>query len=257
MKLLPFIRLSTVILFLAASLMAGCTPATKAPIDKLEYGSMTADQNKNLLILLRGIGGSHRDFEKLGVVAEIKRRQLPFDIVVPNAHFGYYKDRSLVVRLSQDIIEPARRQGYRNIWLAGFSMGGMGSLLYIRERPQDVDGILLVSPFLGWDDMIHEIREAGGVRKWQAGTIVDEDWQRLLWGWIKEYSEAPEDYPPLYLGFGRQDRVSDEGPPLLATILDDDHVLSVDGHHDNETLVKIFYRQLEQLLLLFHSLRVN
>lgn len=237
--------------------LVGCTPPVTVPIEKLEYGSMAADHNKNLLILLRGIGGSHHDFEELGVVTEIRRLKLPFDIVVPNAHFGYYKNRTLVDRLYQDIIEPAQRQGYQNIWLAGFSMGGMGSLLYIRERPQDVNGILLISPFLGWDGMIHEIQKAGGISKWQTGTIVDEDWERILWGWIKKYSETPDLYPPLYLGFGRQDWVVDEGPPLLATILEKERVLTVDGRHDNETLMRIFYRQLEALAPLFRRLHVR
>lgn len=104
-------------------LLSGCTPAIKVPIEKLEYGTMDASENRSLLILLRGIGGDHHDFEALGVIAEIRRRDLPFDIVAPNAHYGYYKSRTLVERLYRDIIEPAQRRGYRRIWLAGFSMG--------------------------------------------------------------------------------------------------------------------------------------
>ncbi len=201
---------------------------------------MDASENRSLLILLRGIGGDHHDFEALGVIAEIRRRDLPFDIVAPNAHYGYYKSRTLVERLYRDIIEPAQRRGYRRIWLAGFSMGGLGSLLYMRERPQDLDAVMLISPFLGRDDMIREITEAGGLGNWQAGPIEDHDWERLLWSWIKKYSESPAIYPQIYLGFGKQDQLVGDGSALLATVLNNEHVLTVDGRHDKKQWLKSF-----------------
>lgn len=228
-------------------LLSSCTPATTVPLEQLRYGTMDASNHTGLMVLLRGIGGSHEDFEQLGAIDAIRRRQLPFDIVAPNTHFGYYKERNLVDRLHEDIIVPARRQGYQQIWLAGFSMGGLGSLLYVREHPDQVDGVMLVSPFLGWDPIIHEIKQAGGVERWQQDDESESDWQRMLWSWLKRSHQQPERFPPIYLGYGRDDYVADEGPELLATLLDPQRSFTIKGGHTNRTMLRIFYRHLQRL----------
>jgi pimeloyl-ACP methyl ester carboxylesterase len=237
-----------IVIWLVMGILVSCTPAIKVPIEKLEYKDSSRGKNKNLLILLRGIGGSHRDFEKMGVVGEIRRRQLPFDIVAPNSHFGYYKNRSLVERLKQDIIDPAKAQGYQTIWLAGFSMGGLGALLYAREYPDDVDGMILVSPYLGSKDIIEEIKLAGGVRTWLPSSASEDDWERGLWSWIKDYDKKQQDYPIAYLGFGSRDPVVNGGPQLLAVLLEPEHVVQCEGGHKKKTMRKIFFSQLDHLM---------
>jgi len=248
MKPFPFRRnLLRAGLFICAMLVSGCVAAPKVPLDTLVYPARPAGREENLLVLLRGIGGSHTIFEEEGIIDEIRRRRLPFDIIAPDTHYGYFKAHTLEERLKADIIDPARSKGYRRIWLAGFSMGGLGSLFYLRSHPSDVDGVLLVSPFLGWDAIIHEIRDAGGVLPWQQVTTDENDWPRLIWTWIRKYAGAQQDYPPVYLGYGRDDMVADEGPPLLATILPQERVHSVPGSHTVGTFKKLFFRQLDML----------
>ncbi|PLX83545.1 MAG: hypothetical protein C0614_05585, partial [Desulfuromonas sp.] len=128
--------------------LSACAP--KVPIPVLEYRSMPTVQQPNLLVLLRGRGGSYLDFERYGIIEAVREHNLPFDIVVPDAHFGYYLTETLHERLKFDIIDPARDQGYQQIWLAGFSMGGIGALFYPISYPDEpVAGLLLSSPFLG------------------------------------------------------------------------------------------------------------
>ncbi|EAT15302.1 alpha/beta fold hydrolase [Desulfuromonas acetoxidans] len=236
-------------LILVSSLILSCTPATRIPLPLLTYTQ--PQQNPNLLVILRGIGGSAEDFERLGAIAAVRQRNLPFDVVVPDAHFGYYKKQTLVDRLYEDVIQPARQQGYQHIWLAGFSMGGLGSLIYVREHPEDIDGILLITPFLGWDGIIHEIKDAGGVSVWQPGTFDPaDDWQRMVWSWIKEYQHAlplGPPSPPIYLGYGQDDSIADEGPPLLATVLPPCNSFHIPGGHDYEVMLTIFRRHLDTL----------
>lgn len=227
-------------------LLCACM-ATPVPMPTLAYGASDGQRNPNLLVLLRGLGGEYTDFEAYGIIDEIHKRGLPFDVIVPDAHFGYYRNRTIDVRLKQDIIEPARRQGYRQVWLAGFSMGGLGSLLYLRSNPHDVDGIMLISPFLGWGSIIKEIRAAGGVAQWQPGPYDDDDWERLLWDWIRTYSQTAGDYPPIYLGFGNNDILSADGPGLLATVLAKERAFSVPGGHDITTMRTIFRGHLDRL----------
>ena len=150
--------------------LVGCASAPVAPIPALYYRSGDAPSQRDLLVMLRGLGADHTVFEEEGIIAEIRKRGLPFDVVAPDAHYGYYQSLTFEKRLKEDIIDPARREGYRHIWLAGFSMGGLGCLFYVSAYPKDVDGVLHTSPFIGWRPILREIREAGGVANWQKTT---------------------------------------------------------------------------------------
>jgi pimeloyl-ACP methyl ester carboxylesterase len=224
----------------------GCFPRTTIPIPVLEYGRMDASVNKNLLILLRGMGGSPEDFNKHGLIQEVRSRRLPFDISVPNAHFGYYKSRTLEERLKHDLIEPARQKGYQQIWLAGFSMGGLGSLFYLRRFKKDVDGVILVSPFMGWENTLHAIEKSGGIQNWEPKRNSD-NWQQLIWGWVKTYAKNPGIYPPIYLGYGTQDGMTGKGPVLLSAALQEERVFSIKGRHDYKTFISIWNIHLDRL----------
>jgi pimeloyl-ACP methyl ester carboxylesterase len=240
---------TTRLLCLAAAVLAvgsGCFFRTRVPIPALEYGRMDASRHKNLIILLRGLGGRPEDFFEHGLIQEIRRRQLPFDILVPDAHFGYYRSRSLEERLKKDLIQPAREKGYQRIWLAGFSMGGLGSLFYLRSHRQDIDGVMLISPFMGWDRILDRIDASGGVRKWSADEKSD-DWQQLIWAWVKTYAEDPDAYPPIFLGYGQNDAMTGRGPALLRTCLPADRVFSVQGGHDYKTFKTIWNLHLDRL----------
>ncbi|MDP2877407.1 MAG: alpha/beta hydrolase [Holophaga sp.] len=229
---------------LMLQLLVGCAPP-KVPIPTLRYPTETAKRQRNLLVLVRGLGADNAVFEKKGIIQEIRNRNLPFDVIAPDVHYGYYKSRTFEKRFKEDIIDPARQQGYEQIWLAGFSMGGLGSLLYVRSHPNDIDGILLTSPFLGWRAIQREIRRAGGVAAWQQTSDDPKDWQRLLWTWIKTHD--PATVPPIWLGHGENDILAAGGPPLLATTLPPERVFTVPGNHTVSTFKKIFLRHLDTL----------
>ena len=232
---------------------SGCLFRTTIPIPMLEYGLMDASENKNLLILLRGIGGNPEDFDKHSLIQEVRSRNLPFDIVVPNAHFGYYRSKTLEERLREDVIEPARMKGYRRIWLAGFSMGGLGSLFYLRSFKEDVDGVILSSPFMGWDTILNQIDSVGGIEQWTPKKNSD-NWQQLIWTWVKQYRQSPESYPPIYLGFGMNDTITGKGPTLLRAALPEKNVFTVPGGHTYKTFKRIWKIHLDRLEHRFKAL---
>ncbi len=229
------------LLFLASSLLfSGCTYFANQPLDILYYTG-DATSHKNLVVFVRGLGGSHRSFAEEGMVEATWQRDIDVDMVAPNSHFAYYSERTLIKRLRQDVILPARRKGYQNIWLVGPSMGGLGSLLYIKAHPEEITGIYLINPFLGYDGIINEIRAQGGLQQWQPGDYSpDKDWQRMLWHWIKT-EVAVQKTPPVYLGFGNADTYV-EAQKLLATALPADHIIRVEGGHDYKTF-KILWLQ--------------
>ena len=228
-------------------MLTACVPQTKIPLPLLEYGQMKSSGNTDLLILLRGIGGDYQDFEKHGLIEQVRVKQLPVDIVVPDAHYGYYRDETIVKRLKQDIIDPAVAKGYRRIWLAGFSMGGLGCLFYLREHPEDISGVMLTSPFLGWYSIRKEVKDAGDVRNWQPEKSQVTDWQFLIWSFIRDYSFHPENYPPIILGYGENDSMVENGPQLLAETLDQKNVFTLPGDHDYATFKKIWTEHLMRL----------
>jgi len=232
------------VMMVVGPLLTACSWLAKEPLDTLYYAADEGTPQNNLFIFMRGIGGSHRSFEEEGLVADVRTMGLPFDMAAPNAHFAYYSERTLIVRLKADVIDPARRQGKDNIWLVGFSMGGLGSVLYLREQPQDIEGICLIAPFLGDDDIIEEIQAAGGVRSWSPGTYDPvEDWQRMMWHWIKD-NVAGDSPVPIYLGYGTEDDYT-AAHALLAEILPEDRVVRISGGHDYQTFKALWDRFLE------------
>ena len=234
-----------VILFLSSVFLSGCASTGHAPLQSLSYPRDEVQRQPNLLVLMRGLGADHTIFAKEGIVEEIRDIGLPFDVIAPNAHFGYYQAETFDQRLKEDVIDPARRQGYKQIWLAGFSMGGLGALIYLRNHPQDVDGVLLTSPFLGWPGIHSEIRQAGGVSEWLPNDHDPKDWQRMIWSWIGQ--QDFETQVPIWLGYGENDIVTQSGPQLLATVLPEERVFSAPGNHSIATLKTLFSKHLVTL----------
>jgi pimeloyl-ACP methyl ester carboxylesterase len=190
--------------------------------------------HQRLFVFLRGIGGDHQCFEEEGLVEDVWHRGLPYDMAAPNAHVGYYMDRSLIVRLKADVIDPARARGVEKIWLVGVSMGGLGAMLYLYDHPEDIAGVYLIAPFLGPPYLLEEIEASGGLRAWRPGIDdAKEDWQRTLWHWIQQtIADRPDKM--VYLGYGLDDPYR-TASQLLAQVLPPERVYVIDGGHDSAT----------------------
>lgn len=93
-----------------ALLLTGCVAAPTVPISALNYPSDSNARQRNLLVLLRGMGSDNTIFEKEGVISEIRKRHLPFDVIAPDAHFGYYQAKTIEIRLKVAVPEIQTRQ---------------------------------------------------------------------------------------------------------------------------------------------------
>ena len=113
--------------------------------------------------------------------------------------------------------------------------------MYSRFYPKDIEGILVICPFLGYDKIISEIESQGGVRQWDPGEYnPDKDWQRMLWHWLKQYADTPPRLKPeIYLGYGTEDTYVN-AQRLLGDILPNNHVIITSGGHTPETMKKIW-----------------
>jgi len=240
-------RIGVITAILLFGLLAGgCSYFAKKPLETLTYKTTPENEHHNLIVFIRALYGDHQTFEKEGFVAMVRNKGLPYDMVAPNAHLAYYYARTLDRRLREDVIEPARAAGYTNIWLVGVSMGGLGSLLYLRNYADNsgITGIVLLAPFLGEREILAEIIQAGGVRRWDPGEYDDRDWQRLLWDWLKRYDRQQDRLPPIYLGYGDDDGYA-MGQGLLAAILPPEHVIVIPGTHSVATIRNLWARMLD------------
>jgi pimeloyl-ACP methyl ester carboxylesterase len=207
-----------------------------------------------LLVLLPGRFDRPDRFLKEGFLEEIHSRDLLVDVRVVDAHLGYYINRTVLKRLHEDIVRPASLRGYRQIWLVGISMGGLGSLLYAQAYPNDVTGLILLAPFLGDAAVTNEIASSGGLQGWDPPAPAPGDYQRSTWIWLKGYTEPSPARPLLYLGYGTQDRFSPANA-MLGRWLPPERVFREAGGHDWSAWRKIWGRMLDAIPLPKHPPR--
>jgi pimeloyl-ACP methyl ester carboxylesterase len=219
---------------LYAALATGCAswlPAP-APMRTIANRASATGQARCLLVLMPGIGDSAEDFADHGFIDAVRQRQLPVDIISTNATLGYYAKRTLHDRIEADVLAPARKAGYEQIWFGGISMGGLGSLLIAERHAAELAGIILLAPYLGEDEVIDEVAKAGGLARWQPpATSSADDYQRGVWRWLKRATEKPASAPPIYLLSGDQDKFA-QPHRLLGATLPPERRFRTRGKHD-------------------------
>lgn len=203
-------------------------------------------QARELMVFLPGVFDIVEDYEAHGFLEAVRKTGRAVDMLLVDAHFGYYAARTVLERLRQDVIEPARAR-YESIHLAGISMGGLGALLYCARYPGHVTGLALLAPFVGEPRIIEEIAAAGGVRSWSPRPMPELEFQHELWRWLKQHDPARPESPRIVLGYGLRDS-SAAGLGLLADILPGEHVFKARGRHDWRTWRHLWRTMLPTLL---------
>jgi pimeloyl-ACP methyl ester carboxylesterase len=205
--------------------LQGCVSApTTVPIRTVEFRA-AAGASDTLVVMLPGIRDEAEQFLNAGFVA--RNGAEGFDVLAVDAHWGYYADGTIVERLHEDVIEPARRRGYEHIWLLGVSLGGYGSLLYAEQFPDDIRGVVLLAPFLGGRKLAAEINEAGGLRAWSSDGLQGG---RFAAGWRSLQKLSRRDPAMIILGYGVSDRYAENYDPLVQ-VLPASQVYTVEGEH--------------------------
>ena len=224
---------------LMSLVLLGCATLRKpsGPIPVLDIPAPQQRAERPLVIVLPGRGDDLDDLAKTGMAEVIQKAWPTADVLLAGATLNYYAEGKVPQRLHDEIIVPARARGYKEIWLTGTSMGGMGALMYERVYPHDVTGIVLYAPFMGAPSLIKEIAAAGGVTQWEPGlkpAALDADnYQTEVWRVVKGWQD-PAEARRIWLVCGDSDRFI-EAAKLISPLLPPDHFAEVKGGHDWST----------------------
>jgi len=227
-------RLSFSGLMLMLGMLFGCYPKGD-PGKPIPTSFLPAPQPaRRLVVVLPGRGDGLEGLQRTGIAQAIQAQWPDADVELSGLAIGYYLQGNAIRRLHDEIVMPARKRGYREIWLLGASLGGLGALMYDGQWPGTVDGLVLLAPYLGEKPLLEEIAAAGGIAKWNPGppppVINGDNFQHELWRHLQGWSRDPSAARNVWLAYGDQDYLRDTMPSLLP-LLSPKHVLVREGRH--------------------------
>lgn len=195
------------------------------------------------LIMLPGAKNTPQQLQEYGFIRALRERELPIDVFALPAHADYYLETGVIERLLHEALDDVLAQGYRRLWLMGISLGGLGAMLCATQRPAEIEGVLLLAPFLGTRGVIAEVVAAGGLKRWQWQDDGDPE-RAFLAKLAAGPFDAPQ-FPAIHLGYGLQDQYM-AASELLAACLPSQRVLPLSGGHDWETWQRLWQALLER-----------
>lgn len=228
-------RVSYRLLLFASVLLLGACAVGGDITRPVPSSFMAAPQPaQRLVVVLPGRGDSLQGLIDTGVAGIIQQHWPDADVILTGLSMPFYRQGQAVERLRNEVIEPARRPNYEQVWLAGISLGGMGALLYDRQYPDQIDGLILLSPYLGQKGILQEIRDSGGLLNWQAGPpqeIGADTVDRELWRYLQGWATRPQRTHSVWLAYGA-DEPFRESAELISPLLPADHAVMLPGRHN-------------------------
>ena len=231
---------SIVVLFL------GCSGSRdKKALPSVRYSGMTG--RRSLVVLFPTMGGKGSHYETQGFLDEVWERGFEASMEVLDVKPSLYLGSRIVELVKTEVIEPAKAEGYEEIYLVGISLGGHGALLYATTYPEDVDGIVVLAPFIGGDLVSGAIEEAGGLDTWEDCPFLGWNYACNLWKSLQVYVSDSSNQRKVVLGFGREDKFVNQCR-VLADVLLPEQVFTVSGGHDWTTWKKLWIKAADYFL---------
>lgn len=226
----------TPLLFFAALALYGCAAGgdVTRPVPTILVAAPQPAQR--LVVVLPGRADSLDGLADIGIAAVIQQQWPDADVLLTGLGMVFYMERRAGQRLHDEVIVPARRSHHGQVWLLGVSLGGMGALLYDRRYPDAVDGMILLSPFLGRARIHREIRAAGGLAAWHGGpmhAMGPDSFESELWRYLQGWATRPQRTRTVWVAYGASEPFR-KPIALMAPLLPPGHVIALPGHHDWE-----------------------
>jgi pimeloyl-ACP methyl ester carboxylesterase len=228
-------------------------PDPTKPLGTEWYLAKPGERGQRLFVFLPGRRDRASDFVRRGFIRLAQDHVSKLDCVAVDATIGYYLDGSVADRLQREIIEPAGALAYREIWLVGVSMGGLGAFFHERAYPGKINGLILLAPFVGDDrQLFAEIDAAGGAAAWARLQPVvapqgnKEQFQRELWGFLGRLQTDKTLQLPIWMAYGDADRLL-PGIERLRSALLPERVFRLTGGHTWEVWTTGFTKILAKM----------
>jgi pimeloyl-ACP methyl ester carboxylesterase len=218
----------------AAATLPACTllsrPSPLTMDTLLDTAACATGPAPVLLVWLPGANMTLDELQREGFVAAVRARGLAVDVLLVDSSLRWTYEGTVMQRLRDEVIGPARAQGRQRIWVAGISLGGFLALGYAMDHPGELEGVLALAPYLGRRALLQAIEAAGGPLAWRRDTPppAADDHEQRLWRWL---SAPPPDAPALWLGYGTEDRFA-PAHRLWAGLLPAARVGTAPGGHD-------------------------
>ncbi len=197
------------------------------------------------LVMLPGLGDTPELFSEYGFERAVSSAAEPCDVLSVDSHFGYYRDAVLTERLEQEVLT-ALRARYQRVWLVGVSLGGYGAVLTARAHPHLVDGVVLISPFLGVKQttrpLVARVKAAGGLATFETVEARSTNPRRHfmevepVWAWLAARARD-EPGPKVVMVWGEEDGFAPE-QRAVGEALGTKRAFAVDGGHEWDTFAR-------------------
>jgi len=182
---------------------------------------------RRLIALLTGTYSEPEDFARQGFAEAVARQGIAADVVMAEMRAAWFADGSIVERIREHVVRPARARGFDRIWLGGISLGALSALSYAARHEEDLEGLVLISPYPAARDVLREVDAAGGLAAWKPQIPAGGDLEREAWEWLAERGTSV----PVHCWYGRDDRFA-EGQRRMGAALQPSRVHERPGGHD-------------------------
>ncbi|HYC38009.1 MAG TPA: hypothetical protein VEC19_16385 [Usitatibacter sp.] len=200
-------------------------------------------RGERMVALLPGTYIAPEDFVREGFPETLVSRGMAAELALAEMRAAWFADGSIVERIREHVVAPARARGHRRIWLGGISLGALASLAYAARHGHELEGLVLLSPYPATREILREVEAAGGARPWSAQAPPGDDLERQAWHWLATRTGGT---PRVRCYFGSSDRFA-AGQRLMARTLGPGEAHELRGAHDWATWRESWARFVDEL----------
>ena len=205
----------------------------------------------HLWVMLPGAYMKPADFLRAGFADAIHSRGLPHDIALLEATISEVVDGSALLLL-QDYLRATADAPARKVCLLGISLGAQLAMLCLSRGGADalqsraaarVGHAFVLAPYLGPRDLLAKMAAGSRVADGELPLTAPVDTESEIWHWLQDSAVRK---PPLYLGYGSEDRFAD-AHAMMARTLPAQRVDTQPGGHEWPVWSALWMRHLDLL----------
>src|SRR5690242_15751541 len=144
----------------------------------IQAGTREGRRPPVMLALLAGSLSEPEDLVREGFPDAVREHGIDADFVMGETRAAWFADGSIVGRIQDAVVVPARNRGHTRLWLAGISLGGLAAVCYAARHEHDFEGLALISPYPATREVLRDVDAAGGLARWNPEIPPEGDLER-------------------------------------------------------------------------------